>query len=134
LCWGDNSFGQLGEITTDEFASHWVEMEGVRQAAVASAGGTFTCALLQEGSVVCWGANGQGQLGDGSGIDSDVPVAVALPGSAWAVTAGAAHACAILAAGGEVYCWGANVEGQLGDGTMEDRLAPVRACTSATPE
>jgi cysteine-rich repeat protein len=133
-CWGDNSSGQLGAEAMEAYSSHWVEVEGLRQAAFAAAGGTFTCALRQEGDVVCWGANDRGQLGDGSGIDSELPVTVALPAAAFFVTAGEAHACAVLAVGGEVYCWGANVEGQLGDGTTVDRLSPVQACTSVTPE
>ena len=132
-CWGDNAYRQLGNADAGEYSSGRLEVVGLRQAAFAAAGGTFSCVLRMEGDVVCWGANDRGQLGDGTGIASETPVTVGLPGAAFFVTAGAAHACAILAANGEVYCWGANVEGQLGDGSTVDRLSPVQACTSVTP-
>ena len=88
-----------------------------------SAGFAHTCALLANGEVKCWGANDHGQLGDGTGADSAVPVDVALPAPATALAAGYVHSCAV--AGGAVYCWGDNTTGELGDGTTTSRLTPV---------
>ena len=83
------------------------------------------CALLTDGGVKCWGANNNGQLGDGTTTPSATPVSVAaLGGEAIAVAAGSEHTCAVLENGG-VQCWGSNGDGQLGDGTREQSSVPV---------
>lgn len=97
---------------------------GLRARAVAT-GRTFTCALLDDASVKCWGLNDQGQLGQGDTIargldpslmgDALAPVPLGKP--AVGITAGLAHACALLA-DGSVKCWGQNDAGQLGIGSM----------------
>jgi hypothetical protein len=87
-------------------------------------GGNHTCAITSEGAVECWGANDQGQLGDGTLINRTLPVRVAGLSSVSAITAGAAHTCALLS-DGSVRCWGDNVSGQLGNGTTTDSRTPV---------
>lgn len=86
--------------------------------------GGYTCALDPAGAAWCWGANSQGQLGDGTREDRTLPVRVEIPAGLVAIATGAAHACAVDD-DGRVHCWGANVRGQLGDGTTETRVAPV---------
>src|SRR5439155_730476 len=78
------------------------------------------------GAAYCWGDNGFGQLGDGTTTSQSSPVLVPAPAgvSFAAVTGGVAHTCGVTAAG-IAYCWGRNVEGQLGDGTTTNRLTPV---------
>jgi alpha-tubulin suppressor-like RCC1 family protein len=86
-----------------------------------AAGTSHTCALLVDGQVRCWGYNANGQLGIGTTSEvSDVALAtgVSLGALATHVVAGANHTCAILV-GGSVRCWGANDQGQLGNGTTE---------------
>lgn len=89
-----------------------------------SAGGNFTCALLGDGRVFCFGSNELGQLGSGVGTESNTPVEVVGLTDASAIATGREHACAILA-DGTVWCWGSNASGQLGDGTTTDSPTPV---------
>ena len=89
-----------------------------------------SCALTTDGVVFCWGANSDGQLGNGSNEDSDVPVPVKGLNGADQLTnmkqisAGGRHTCA-LAEGGAAYCWGRNNYGQLGTGTFSQSNIPV---------
>ena len=89
-----------------------------------AAGGAHTCALAA-GQVRWWGDNSHGQLGDGTTNNRNAPAA-AIAGLTNVVdlAAGSYHTCARREIG-EVYCWGFNFAGQLGDGTTTDRLVPT---------
>jgi hypothetical protein len=92
-----------------------------------AAGQSHTCAILDDGSVACWGRNTYGQLGDGTTTAKDTPTPTASLGdnrTAVAIAAGEQHTCAILD-DGSVACWGANDQGALGDGTTTDRHTPT---------
>lgn len=125
-CWGENSNGQLGDGTRSvHIEPDKVSMPLGRKALEISAGSYHTCALLDDGSVRCWGANDFGQLGDGTTIERVSPVSVDLGGTAASgVSAGESHTCAILD-DDSVKCWGDNSNGQLGDGTTTTRNTPV---------
>ncbi len=98
-------------------------MSGISSGVTAIVDGeNHSCAVVA-GAVKCWGANTNGQLGNGSTTDAHTPVMIIASG-ATAVAAGKAHSCAIVA-GGAVKCWGSNVNGELGDGTVTERHAPV---------
>ncbi len=83
----------------------------IRAAAIA-AGYTHTCGLASTGAAYCWGANG-GALGDGSYVNSSIPVAVSGGLSFSALAAGGGFTCGLTSAG-TAYCWGNNTSGQLG--------------------
>lgn len=124
-CWGLNRAGQLGDETTTDRSSPVPVAGGLTFVAV-SAGDFHTCGITTAGTAYCWGANGDGQLGDGSTTNRLTPTAVRMPNgiSFAALNAGGFHTCGITAAG-TVYCWGANSEGQLGDGSADSRTRPV---------
>lgn len=92
-----------------------------------SAGAYYSCASTLTGAARCWGENGAGQLGTGSaGAPAATPTALpALAGEdVTSFGTGDFHACAVAA--GDVWCWGENFAGQLGDGTFDARQTPGR--------
>lgn len=132
-CWGGNSFGALG--TGEEADSPTpVLVAGLTGVTQIAAGDDSTCALDDTGHVHCWGGNHRGTVGDGlmthtlCTIDSNdcsrSPVTVATIDDASSVVVGGQHACA-LRAGGSVWCWGYNVNYQVGVSPNEDVFSPV---------
>ena len=79
------------------------------------AGGAHFCALSPDGSAFCWGLNGQGQRGDGTGKDSPTPVAVSGGLHFSTLGAGSGTTCGITQTDNKAYCWGDNSYGQLGN-------------------
>ncbi len=113
-CWGENTHGQLGDGSkTDSPLPVIAILPDVTVRQVA-AGSGHTCALTLAGSVLCWGDNTYGQLGDGSTTESPSPV-VAIAGGAVGIGLGGSTSCAVMSSGG-VKCWGLGDMGQLGDG------------------
>ena len=97
-------------------------LEGVGQTAP---GPGHSLAVTSTGSVLAWGYNADGELGNGSTKSSDVPVKVKLPARATAVAAGQLHSLA-LTSSGQVLAWGGNNFGQLGDGSYEGSDVPMK--------
>jgi len=114
---GSNDHGQLGDGTRTE-RTEPVEVVGLQSGvAQVSAGGTHTCAVTDDGSLYCWGSDGSYQSGGGYPNRDDVltPMKLETIDNVKQVAAGSSHTCAIIN-DGDVMCWGANDDGQLGLG------------------
>jgi len=124
-CWGYNLWGQLGNGSTTN-SSVPVNVSGLSSGVRLIAAGTFhTCAILDSGGVKCWGDDTNGALGSGYSGSSSTPVSVSgLSSGVVEIASGSNHSCAILNSGA-VKCWGANGNGNLGDGTTTNRSTPT---------
>ncbi|WP_428269327.1 DUF7594 domain-containing protein [Haliangium sp.] len=126
-CWGLNSKGQLGDGTiVDRSKPTYVSALSSDVAAI-SANDRHSCARRTDGTLHCWGNNDFGQVGDGSGVDQPLPVPVSALGnqvSERSLGSRSRSSCAITISG-DLYCWGRNDYGQVGDGSLVDRLVPV---------
>jgi alpha-tubulin suppressor-like RCC1 family protein/putative cell wall-binding protein len=124
-CWGFNGYGALGDGTNNDSRTP-VGVVGLGSGVASFSGGADTsCAVTTGGAVKCWGYNTDGQLGDGTTTNSNIPVdVVGLGSGVAAVSAGAFHSCAVTT-GGAVKCWGDNIYGALGDGTTTNSTTPV---------
>jgi alpha-tubulin suppressor-like RCC1 family protein len=117
-CWGEGANGRLGYGgSADKSSPTATSSLGTGRTAVdISAGGDHTCAVLDNGSVACWGGNAFGQLGDGTTSSRTTPTqTLSLGRPAVAVEVGWYFTCALLD-NGAVSCWGKNNQGQLGRG------------------
>jgi len=164
-CWGANTYGQLGNGTTNPSFLSPVAVSGISDAVQVEVVGGKSCALHQSGTVSCWGVvgttvshvptpvaglsgatriaveyfhscalvagtvkcwgvNANGQLGDGTNLDSSTPVTVVGISDATAIGTAGWSSCAVQS-GGTVSCWGSNDKGQLGDGTTTSSNVPV---------
>lgn len=130
-CWGHNNYGQLGlgDLNDRYQPSQTVSLGQNKYAVKLALGYWHSCAILNDGSVKCWGWNLNGQLGAGSSalVIGDSPnemgdnlAPINLGGKAISVSAGYAHTCAVLE-NNTLKCWGANDRGQLGLGDLIDR-------------
>ncbi len=134
-CWGENGSGQLGNNSTTNSSTPVAVsgLDGSSDSSTAvgiSCGNNYTCAVLKDGKVNCWGENGSGQLGNNSTDNSTTPVEVSEISNATLVATGYQHSCAALSSGG-LRCWGDNNWGSLGDGTTTDRHTPVEVANLA---
>ncbi len=103
--------------------------------ASVTAGEFQACATRTGGALWCWGANIAGELGIGNDTDQDLPQQVTSPApGGWAdATSGDEQTCATRT-GGTLWCWGANLYGQLGIGNQTDQDRPRQVTGCAQPE
>jgi alpha-tubulin suppressor-like RCC1 family protein len=120
MAWGENDSGQLGDGQEGRATNSDVPVpvSGLSGVMAVSAGDSDTLALVANGTVMAWGANGEGQLGNGtrSKTGSDVPVPVSALSGVTAISAGSFTNLALLR-NGTAMAWGTGSEGQLGDGS-----------------
>lgn len=123
-CWGLNKDGQLGDgtevyrrksprLVTGGLAFKWVD-----------AGANHTCGLTTDDRAFCWGYGKNGQRGDGSVTERIRTPRAVLGGHLFTrVSAALFHTCGVTPSN-QAWCWGLNIEGELGDGTTNTRLTP----------
>jgi alpha-tubulin suppressor-like RCC1 family protein len=112
--WGFNAFGQLG---IGSLVKQWIPVQipsltGIKQVSGGQAG-FHTLALKANGTVLAWGLNAEGQVGDGTTVNKSIPTAIAGLTNVKAIGGGEYHSLA-LKNDSTVWAWGRNTEGQLG--------------------
>ena len=120
LCWGRPLTGLSDASSEDDDHPTPDPIQSDQRFVQLVAGWNHACALTATRRAYCWGANNQGQLGDGTIMDRSEPTAVS--GTFESLAAGNAHTCGIRS--GQVLCWGDNAFGQLGDGSRQSRTRP----------
>ncbi len=127
-CWGDNDNRQLGHgdaSTADDGTPLMVVLPGGLTATDLGMAENHSCAVLSDGTAACWGDDDNGQLGDGvSGTDNGVATLVTGLTGVVDIEGGRDNTCALDNLG-QVFCWGDNIDGQIGDGTTTDRPLPT---------
>lgn len=120
-CWGENNYQQLAQPLDGGFGSSTpivVSLPDSKKALQSASGYGHTCAVLDDGTVACWGYNYFGQCGtpgETPPYDQPLPVIVTGLSNITQVAAGSYHSCA-LSQTGTVQCWGYNYQGALGNG------------------
>jgi alpha-tubulin suppressor-like RCC1 family protein/subtilisin family serine protease len=133
MCWGEGALGDGVPWFERQWSEVPVAVTGMTNATAIVVGNAFSCALLADSHVACWGVNNWGQLGDGTGSASGTPVAVSGLTDAIALGGSFYHACAAKE-DGHAVCWGRNAYGQLGNGTIVNAFdpTPVSSLAGAT--
>jgi len=124
-CWGYNGNSELGDGTTTNRLTQ-TPVSGLSSGVLSIAASySHTCAVTTGGAATCWGDNSLGQLGDGTTTNRSTPTPVSgLSSGVLSIAANYVYSCAVTT-GEAAACWGYNVYGQLGDGTMTNRLTPT---------
>jgi alpha-tubulin suppressor-like RCC1 family protein len=133
FCWGYNAEGALGvPISGNHNSPVAAPIGAAKQVAI---GDEVTCMIRQDDTLVCFGRNDEGDLGDGMVMlarPTPMPV-VGIPEAVTQVAGGChRHSCAV-GASGAVYCWGANMSGEIGTGSTSSYETPARTVTGIPP-
>ena len=124
--WGENSYGQLGDLSTVTKSTP-VVVSGTGGFKNVAGGRDFVLAVKHAGTLWSWGRAASGVLGDGAALNKSTPVqvgALTCWKSVWASSAG--YVSAGLTVDGKLFRWGTNANGQIGDGTTVDKSSPVQ--------
>jgi alpha-tubulin suppressor-like RCC1 family protein len=124
-CWGLNAFHELSRPELDVEFHEPVQVGGDLDWAQVESGWFHTCGLKASGALFCWGRAIEGQLGQGGSVDPiEQPVMIEEPALYARLALGNFATCAVTQ-DEQLYCWGANEDGQLGTGDMERRAFPA---------
>jgi alpha-tubulin suppressor-like RCC1 family protein len=131
--WGHNYFGQLGDSTLIDRHTPVRIMDNI---AYASAGADFTMVIRTDGSLWAWGYDIYGQLGDGASTNRFAPerimedVVAVSTNTINSVNSNAYGHVLAVRRDGSLWAWGCNTDGQVGDGTIINRTAPIQIMDS----
>jgi len=118
-CWGSNASGQVGNGTNNSPRLSLYRVGGTGVWSSVSAGESYTCGITTAENLYCWGFNSTGQTGDGTVTTPRLSLFRVGAAGVWSsVTTGGRHTCGITTAK-NLYCWGSNNSGQVGDGTID---------------
>ncbi|MWV45973.1 hypothetical protein GRF59_20350 [Paenibacillus sp. HJL G12] len=123
--WGANNYGQLG-VGDNKGRLTPVQVKNLDQVTLIEAGIKSAYAMKKDGSVWAWGDNEHGQLGIGTTTDAGVPQRITGLNDVISMSSRMGYHALALKNDGTVWAWGLNNAGQVGDGTMEIRTAPVQ--------
>jgi alpha-tubulin suppressor-like RCC1 family protein len=137
-CWGENTYGQLGNNSTTNSNSP-VTVSGISTATAVALGINHTCAILADKTMQCWGHNNVGQLGDGTTTDRLVPVTVQTSSgvnltNVVSIGLGDYNISCAVQSGGTAKCWGDGGYGQIGNSSYSHQsyATAVTGITTAT--
>jgi len=125
MAWGRNSKGQYGNDSREQLVTPTITLSESIWTQVSSGSG-HVGAIDTNGNLYTWGNNSYGELGTGDGRQRTVPTMITFPNKRWKmVSCGTSHTVA-LTEDGEVYAWGRNLYGQLGDNSIRNNSVPQR--------
>jgi alpha-tubulin suppressor-like RCC1 family protein len=132
-CWGYDGHGRLGNGADGDQDSPDQESTAATDWATVSAGREHTCAIKTDGTLWCWGSDGDGRLGNGADGAQNSPDQESTAATDWAtVSAGYSHTCAIKT-NGTLWCWGRDADGALGNGGLTgNQQSPSQESTAAS--
>ena len=123
--WGKNSYGQLGDGTTEDKRSP-IKIKAKAKFKQIAVGSAYSFAIDEEGNLLAWGYNGYGQLGDGTTTDKTSPVQIMKGTKFTQISVGGDAYSLAIDEEGNLWGWGKNFYGQLGDGTIENKTSSIK--------
>ena len=132
-CWGSSNCGQVGAGSNTSQTTPALIMSDVLSVGL---GDLHTCAITLDKKLYCWGLNTTGQIGDGTKTNQLSPVQIKISETEYltdvaSVSLGGKHTCA-LKTNGDLYCWGSNSSGQVGNDSSDDQTTPVLILTGVS--
>ncbi|MFA6867602.1 MAG: hypothetical protein WCR54_08845, partial [Clostridia bacterium] len=125
-CWGDNSYGQIGNDSTTNQKTPLLVSSLIEKVAQISAGSLHSVILTKYGDIYTWGCNSSGQLGNGTNILSLKPIKLNISGINFVkLSCSSFESVAAITSKSQLYVWGLNDYGQLGDGTKTNKDIPT---------